>query len=218
MRYWDRHGVVIGVAEDIRDEEMRNSTALSFYAARRQAQQLGGSIVIRTTVAPQSLVASIRQRVREIQPDIAIISARPLTDLIRDQLAAERYRARLVIVFSVMAGLFALMGIYGVTARSVAARTRELGIRKAFGAPRTGILGLVLGQALRLALAGAVLGVVVSFIATRAIEAYLWGVSRTDPVTLVGIAALLGVASIVAALAPARRAARIDPIEALRAE
>lgn len=216
--YWGGEGRVIGVAADIRDEEMRSGTTFSFYAARRQAGQLGGSFVIRTGLDPQSLVPAIRARVRAIHPDIAIISAQPLTDLIAEQLAAERYRARLVLVFSVLAAVFALMGIYGVTSRSVAARTRELGIRKALGAPGSGIMGLVLGQAVRLALAGAIGGIIVSLIATRLIEAYLWGVPRTDPLTLAGIAGLLGIASILAALAPGRRASRVDPMEALRME
>lgn len=216
--YWGREGEVIGVARDIRDEEMRTGTTFSFYAARRQADQLGGSFVARVDGDPRATLPALRQRLHELNPAIAIVSARPLSDLIRDEVAAERYRARLILVFSALAGIFALMGIYGVTARNVSARTRELGIRKALGARRTGILGLVLGQAVRMAALGALLGVAISFVATRAIESYLWGVPRTDPLTLVAIAGLLGAASVVAALAPGRRASRIEPVEALRVE
>lgn len=218
FNYWDREGVVIGVAADIRDEDVRSGTAFAFYVPRRQAGQLGGSIVLRTDGDPVSVIPALRQRIREIDPGIAVIAATPLSDLLREDIAAERYRARLVLIFSALAGLFAVMGIYGVTARSVAARTRELGIRKALGAPRAGILGLVLGQAVRLAMVGAGLGVLISLLVTRGIEAYLWGVPRTDALTLLGIAALLGAASVLAALAPGRRAARIDPNQALRME
>ena len=134
------------------------------------------------------------------------------------EIAAERYRARLVLVFSGLSALFALMGVYGATARSVAARTRELGIRVALGAERASVMGLVFKQALRMAIYGGLAGLVAAWFVTRMLEGYLWGVEPTDPLTIVGTAFLLAAASVLAALAPGRRAARVDPIEALRAE
>jgi ABC-type antimicrobial peptide transport system permease subunit len=149
---------------------------------------------------------------------IAIVSVQPLSELLADQIASQRYRARLVGVFALLAVLFSLMGIYGVTSRGVAARTRELGIRMALGANPRGVLGLVLRHALRLGATGALVGLVISLVATRSLEAYLWGVARTDLLTLGGIAVTLGMASVAAALVPAGRAARVDPQIALRAE
>jgi ABC-type antimicrobial peptide transport system permease subunit len=135
-----------------------------------------------------------------------------------DAVSEQRYRARLMVTFAVLAGLFALMGVYGVVARSVARRTREMGIRAALGAKRTDIHGLVLIQGFRLALFGAVLGVAVSWWATRFLEGMLFGVEAMDVATLVAIAALVGAASLAASLPPSRRATRVDPTEALRAE
>jgi predicted permease len=218
VRYWGRETRVVGVAADIRDEEVQNGTTYAFYVARRGAGQIGGTFVLRAEGDPSALAPALRQRVREVHNDIAIISVQPLSELLTEQIASQRYRARLIVVFSGLAALFSLMGIYGVTARSVAARTRELGIRMALGARRDGIVGLVLRQAIRLAVFGAALGIAISLLANRAIEAYLWGVRAFDPLTLIGIALLLGAASVLAALAPGLRASRVDPMEALRAE
>ena len=130
----------------------------------------------------------------------------------------QRYRARLMVVFSVLAGIFSMMGIYGVTSRSVARRIREMGIRIALGAERTQVRGLILRQAGRIAVVGAILGVLVSIIASRFIEDLLFGVSRTDPIALLGIGLLVGLASVLASWAPSRRATKVDPMVALRTE
>jgi putative ABC transport system permease protein len=219
LRYWgERETVIVGVAADIRDEDVHDETSYAFYVPRRQAWQAGGTIVLRTAVDPMTVTGAVRQRVRGVHEAIAIIAVQPLSELVSDQLANERYRARLVSVFALLAALFSIMGVYGVTARGVAARTRELGIRMALGARPTGVLGLVVGQALRLGVIGAAAGIVISLIATRALESYLWGVARTDLATLSIIAVSLGTASALAALLPARRAARVDPQTALRTE
>jgi putative ABC transport system permease protein len=216
--YWGRETTVVGVVADVNDESVESGTSYSFYVPRRQAGQLSGTFVIRAAADPIALVPAVRARARAIHPDLAVAAARPLTELVAEQIASQRYRARLILLFAALAALFSLMGVYGVTARSVAARTRELGIRMALGARRDGIVGIVLGQALRLATLGALLGIVASFAATRGIEAYLFGVRRTDPITLVAIALLIGAASVIAALVPGLRAARVDPMRALRSD
>jgi putative ABC transport system permease protein len=218
VTYWGGETTVVGVAADVRDESVESGTTYAFYVPRRQAGQLSGRFVVRADVDPVSLVPAIRGRARAVHSGVAVLNVQPLTELVADEIAGQRYRARLIFVFATLAAIFSLMGVYGVTARNVAARTRELGIRMALGARRDGILGIVLGQALRLAALGAVLGIVASFAATRGIEAYLFGVERTDPVTLVTIALLIGGASVLAALAPGLRAARVDPMRALRSE
>lgn len=216
--YWGRENIVVGVAADIHDEDVKASTSLSFYAPRRQAGQLGASYVIRTDGDPLRVIPALRGRVREAHSAIAITAVQPMSELVADQVAEQRYRARLILVFAGLAALFAFMGVYGVTARTVASRTRELGIRKALGAAHRGILRLVLRQALRLAVLGGALGILISLLATRSIEAFLWGVPRTDLFTILGIVIVVAGASVIAALPPGRRAARVDPMVALRAE
>lgn len=218
VTYWERETTVVGVAATIRDEGIAQATDLAFYVPRRQAMQPFGNLVVRTEGDPTALVPSIRDAIWAIDQGIAIPETRPFRDYFAAEIGGQRYRARLVIVFSILAAVFALMGVYGVTSRSVAARTRELGIRLALGAERGNVLGLVMGQAFRMAFWGGLFGLWVAYLATRAIEAYLWGVERTDPMTLVGTAVLVGGASLLAALAPGRRASRVDPMEALRTE
>jgi predicted permease len=218
FRYMDRENVVVGVAADIHDEDVQASTALAFYAPRLQAGQPGGRIVIAVSGDPNDLIPAVRERVRQADAATLINLLRPLSDFASDQIASQRYRARLIVVFSSLATLFSLLGVYGVTTRSVAARTRELGIRTALGARRDGLVAVVLGQALRLAVIGGVIGVAVSFVVTRSIESYLWGVERTDPVSLLGAGFVLAGAAVLSALGPALRAGRADPMQALRSD
>jgi ABC-type antimicrobial peptide transport system permease subunit len=118
--------------------------------------------------------------------------------------------------FGALAGLFAMLGVYGLTARAVTRRTREMGIRVALGALGPQVMGLVLRRGLLLAALGAGIGLAISVFATRVVEGLLFGVSRLDPVSLVGIAVIIAAGSIVACLPPSRRATRVDPTVALR--
>jgi ABC-type antimicrobial peptide transport system permease subunit len=197
---------------------MRSGTRYAFYAPRRQMDQLNGTFVLRTDVDPASIVSGIRDRVRSLNPAIAIVSIEPLSALMADEIAGERYRARLTFVFAALAAVFSIMGVYGVTARGVAARRREMGIRVALGETRGSVFSGVVMDAARLAAVGGIAGIVIAFFATRWLEAYLWGVERTDPATLVAIGLFLGGASVIAATAPGLRAARVDPAETLRTD
>ncbi len=218
MSYWGRSTTVVGVADNVNDEDVRNGTDLAFYVPLNQADQTSGTLVLRTSVEPTSLAGAVRSRIEEAVPGAVVISARPMSDLLAEQIAGERYRARLAVVFAALAALFSLMGIYAVSSRSVTARSREIGIRMALGAERSTILGSVVRQAGRLALVGAAIGIAVSTAAGRLIEGFLWGVDAVDPVWMLLVAATLGLAAVAAAFAPGRRATRVDPLSALRAE
>ena len=216
--FWGRETTVVGVARDLRDESVDTATEFAFYAPQRQMGAQSGALVIRVDGDPMSIVPTLRERLFAIHPDLPIISTVPLLERMGDSVGAQRYRARLMAVFAGMAGLFAFMGIYGITTRSVARRTHEMGIRVALGAERTQVMRLMLRQGIRLAAIGVLAGIVVSVLTGRLIESMLFGVSASDPLTLAGIAVLVVGASVLASLPPAYRATRVDPMVALRTE
>ncbi|MGH7576627.1 MAG: FtsX-like permease family protein, partial [Longimicrobiales bacterium] len=157
-------------------------------------------------------------RIWSVDDELAITSVMPRTERMRDSLAEQRYRMRLMITFAALAGCFALLGIHGVTSRSVARRTHEVGIRMALGSSRRRVLSLVLGEGLRLVVIGAGIGLIGSFLATRVIERFLYAAGRNDPLVLTAVILGLGLLGLIASLGPARRAVRVDPIVALRAD
>jgi len=209
---------VVGVAADLRDESLDTRTRYAFYVPARQMGPLEGSIMARMTGDAASVVPAIREAVWSVDPDLPITGLASMEELVSEAVGQQRYRARLMVVFAVLAALLAMMGVYGVTARSVARRTREMGIRVALGAERGDVLSLVLRQGFRLAVWGALLGLGIAWFVTSYLEDLLFGVGRQDPLSLVGTAVLVGAASILASLPPSRLATRVDPIEVLRTE
>jgi predicted permease len=219
MSFWGREpATVVGVAEDVRDESLHSPTTYAFYAPARQVGPQVGSLIVRvrSSLDPGRLGDEIRQRVAAVAPDVPVTSVTPFVHLIGDSTGSQRYRARLMTAFGALAGLFAMLGVYGLTARAVTRRTREMGIRVALGALGPQVMGLVLRRGLLLAALGAGIGLAISVFATRVVEGLLFGVSRLDPVSLVGIAVIIAAGSIVACLPPSRRATRVDPTVALR--
>jgi ABC-type antimicrobial peptide transport system permease subunit len=141
-----------------------------------------------------------------------------MSEFVQDEIASQRYRARLTIVFAGLATLFSIMSVYGVITRNVASRTREMGVRIALGARPRGTLWLIVRQALRLGLFGTLIGAGITLALTRSIATLLYGVRPFDPLMILGTTLLLLLAAALAALPPAIRAARANPVEALRAE
>lgn len=218
FHYWSVDARVVGVAADIRDEELQASTELAFYAPKGPGVGVGSPFLIRVSGDPASLVPAIRERIWSVDPDVPVTRAATMTELMAGQITDQTYRARLMGVFAALAGLFALLGIHGVTSRSVASRTREIGLRVALGADRGRVLGMVTLQAVRLAVFGVVVGLVAAVLAGGAVEAFLWGVTRTDPLTLGAVAVGLPLLAAAVAIPPARRATRVDPVVALKTE
>ena len=178
----------------------------------------GGYIAIRSTLSPKSLASAIRSTLDTIDPNLAVAGIQTMGDLESEASAPRRFQTSLLTVFAAIALFLALVGIYGLMAYSVSRRTREVGIRMALGAQRSDVLLLVLKQAALLLELGLVSGLVASWLATRAIQAFLFGVGRHDPITILSVCALLAVSGLIAAIIPARRAASIDPMQALRTE
>ncbi len=197
---------------------MEIATELAFYTPSRQMGAQTGAFLVRTVGDPRAIVPALRDRIFGVHPDLPVISTIPMIERMGDSIGGQRYRARLIVVFAALAGLLAFMGIYGITIRSVARRTQEMGIRVALGAERLQVMRLVLHQGAGLAAAGAALGVLVSLFTGRLLESLLFGVSVSDPLTLLGIAVLVTGASVAASLPPSYRATRVDPMVALRTE
>jgi putative ABC transport system permease protein len=174
------------------------------------------SIVLKTGGNPAAVAGGLRAAMQSVDPDQPLVRVRTMEDAMAESVAQPRLRTMLLALFSGVALLLSLIGVYGVMAYSVSERTHELGVRIALGASPADIRALVVGEGTRLALAGIAIGMVGALTASRALGALLFGVSATDPVTFGVAAASLAVAALAAAYAPARRASRIDPVVLLR--
>jgi putative ABC transport system permease protein len=178
----------------------------------------GMNLVVKTTGDPAALAQTVVNEVRRLDRLLPIAKIRTMRELTIDALREDRFSVWLLGSFAVLALLLAALGIYGVMAYSVTQRTQELGVRLALGATERNVLQLVIGQGLKLALGGVALGLIASVALTRSMQALLFGVSATDPLTFAGLALLLTCVALLACFVPARRATRVDPLLALRCE
>ncbi|HET7441699.1 MAG TPA: ABC transporter permease [Terriglobales bacterium] len=208
---------IVGIAADVhetgRDEEPRPGI---YFPCNQRAPQ-SAMLAVRTAGDPLSFANVVRSQVSAIDPDEPVSAISTMEELDEASAGQLRLMMRLLAAFAVAATVLAMIGVYGVISYWVAQRTREIGIRSALGAQPLGILRLVLGQGLALSLTGILLGVCGAFWATRLLQDLLFRVSATDPVTFAGLSALFVVVTLGAAYIPARRAAAIEPLTALRA-
>lgn len=209
---------VIGVVGDVRYRSLSAAPAPSFYFSMHLFRFGPMRMVVRTTGAFDPLAAAIRRVVKEIDPRLPAFRVRTMDEFRADSVSHERLLAVLLGGFAATALVLAALGTYGVIAFTVQQRTRELGIRIAVGAPAGAILGLVLAAGLRYAALGALLGAAGVIAAGRILSTLLYETRATDPLSFVVAAAVLAVVALGASLVPARRAAKVDPIVALRAE
>ncbi len=175
-------------------------------------------LVVRTTGQPLGLSSTLRQQVRALDQDLPVTKLKTMEQVIYESIAAPRFGASLLGLFAAVALLLAAIGIYGVISYAVTERTHEIGIRMALGAHIHDVLRLVIGHGMKLALSGVAIGVVASLALTRLMKTLLFGVSATDPLTFILIALLLTGVALLACWLPARRATKVDPMEALRYE
>jgi putative ABC transport system permease protein len=174
------------------------------------------TLLLRTEGDPSALATDLRHVVAGIDPNVPVTNVSPFDELIEQSFASRRLEMTVVGLFSAAALVLAVVGLYGVLSYSVSLRKRELSVRIALGAELLNILGLVVGQGLKIAGIGLVLGLIAALLLTRLIEGMLFGVSPADPIAFGTTALVLGLAASLACLLPALRAARIDPIRALR--
>ena len=211
-----RWSTVVGVIGDVRLTSLEEAAAPQIYHPDMEFG--GGFIAVRSSLPAKSLAATIRTILHSLDPNLAASDIQTMSELESEASAPRRFQTSLLTVFAAIALFLALVGLYGLMAYSVSRRTREVGIRMALGAQRTDVLLLVLKKAAFLLAIGLVSGLVASWFAARAIQAFLFGVGRHDPITILSVCALLAVSGLIAAIIPARRAASIDPMQALRTE
>ncbi len=210
---------VIGVVGNTAQSGLeRGATAEFFLSLRQFPNPTGMHLVVRTRLDPAAAAASIRTAVQVVAKDEPIHDVRPMSDRMADFVSGRRFNMNLFVFFAGIALLLSLIGIYGVLSFVVSQRTREVGIRMALGAQRRDVLRDVLRHGLQLALPGIVLGLAGAWGVSRLLQSQLFGVTTTDSISYAASALLLLLAAVAACLVPARRATRINPVEALRAE
>jgi predicted permease len=207
---------LIGVVADVRHLTLEEAPQPQMYST---GYEFGGAyIAVRSARPPSGVASEIQRTLKGIDPNLVRGEVHTMGDRMSEATARRRFQTSLLGVFAAIALLLALVGLYGLMSYSVSCRTRELGIRMALGAQRTNVTLLILRKAGVLLGMGLVSGLGCTWIATRAIQAFLFGVDAHDPATILVVCVVLAVCGLVAALIPARRAASIDPMQALRAE
>jgi putative ABC transport system permease protein len=209
---------VVGVVGDLRHEGLDKEPRPEFF--RPHAQSPSGSIifVVRTSGDPAGLIPALKARLWEINRTQPFYYVSTVEKLLSDSLKARRFSLTLLALFAALALVLAVTGIYGVMSFTAGRRRHEIGVRMALGAARSDVLKLVIGQGMKLALVGVAVGSIAAFALTRVMSSLLYGVGASDPATFAGIALLLTIVALAACYVPARRAARVDPLVALRHE
>jgi putative ABC transport system permease protein len=209
---------VIGVAANSRDRGLGRETRPTIYITELQNSFGGAAVLVRTKSDPMQMAESVRGVLHSLKSDLVLGRISTLDERLSESLSPQRFSVTLVSLFTVLALGLAMVGVYGVMAYMVAQRTHEIGIRMALGARPRDMLKLVVGQGLRLALAGVALGLIGALAVTRLMTSLLFGISAHDPRTAVFVCTVLTTVTLLACYIPARRAMRVDPMVALRYE
>ena len=216
----DRHTIytIVGVVQDVKQSTLSERPRRQIYASAAQFPSPYMGIVARSARPAPALAAAIRGAVWSVDPDQPVSAVRPLDDMITERNTPNRILAQIVGFFGLLALLLGALGIYALMAQSVAQRTHEIGIRMALGSTSGAVLRLIVGQGLRLTLAGIAVGLLAAAGVTRGLASMLYEVKASDPLTFVAVAAFFAFVALAACYIPARRGARVDPMVALRYE
>ena len=214
--------IIAGVVRDVKQGGMSSKTGTELYFLNEQGPRITGfapgsmNIAIRSTLPEESLAQAIQSAVRAQDPSLPIVKLRTMEQVFSDSAARPRFLAELLAIFAALALTLAAIGTYGILSYSVSERTKEIGIHMALGATRGSVLGMVLGQGMRLTIVGLIAGLIASFGLTRLLQAQLFNVKPTDPATLSIVTAFIAVIAFIACYVPAQRATRVDPMVTLR--
>jgi putative ABC transport system permease protein len=207
---------VVGVAGDVLSRRLNESPQPILYRSLEQSSDLSFALLVRTRADIGNIGELLAREVRAVDPELPVYSVRTMTDLLGAAMAQRTFLMRLLVAFGVLATALALLGIYGVMAYSVSQRTREIGIRMAIGARQVDVSRMIMRRGILLTSAGAIAGVLASLGLTQLVKSQLFGVQPSDPWTMAAVLMLMTVVAAAAAYLPARRAARVDPLVALR--
>jgi predicted permease len=209
---------IIGIIGDVKHSSLDEVPQPEMYASTYQGSMMSPYMVMRTTADASALIELVRAKAREIERDLPLYSIQPMESVKSASVAQRRFVLVLVGLFGVLALVLAAIGVYGVMSLLVSERTQEVGVRLALGADPSNVLTMLVAQATRLAIVGVAIGVVLSFALMPLLASQLYAVQPRDPLTLTGVPLVLIAVAMAAALIPARRAMRVDPVSALRYE
>ena len=209
---------IVGVVREVKHDRLDASTRMSVYLPFAQVPIGGSSLAIRTSGRPESLIGAVRNQVKELDPDLPLIRTMPMTEVVARSVWQPRLYTALFGVFAVVALILATVGIYGVMSYTVTQRTREIGLRMALGAQRQDVLKLVVGHGVIITAVGVGAGLAAAIALTRLMSSLLFNVTATDPITFAAVSVVLAGVALGACFVPALRAAKVDPMVALRYE
>jgi putative ABC transport system permease protein len=209
---------IVGVVGDVRDQVLNQLTPTLYYAIPQRGSWPLMDVVVRAGGSPEALLPSIRQRIAKLDSSLALANVKTMDEWLSNSAAQPRLNTVLLTTFSVVALVIAAIGIYGVLAYSVNQRTREIGVRMALGATPGRVLNLVVSEGMRMVLVGVVVGLAGGLALAKTISSLVFGVAVHDPATFIMVGVILTAIALVACFIPARRAARVDPMVALREE
>jgi putative ABC transport system permease protein len=209
---------IVGVVADGRTDDLTRAGEPEIYLPLWQANAFSKHLVIRTAADPRSVMAAVQRELRSVDPTVAVENMKTLQQIRGDSLASRTFAMQLLAGFSLVGSVLTLVGIYGVLSLSVASRRRELAIRSAVGAQQRDIRNLIFAEGFRLIASGVIAGMATALALSRVLRSFLFEVQPTDPVTLIGVALLFASVALLACWVPTRRAAKVDPVEALRYE
>jgi len=218
VKFQGQWRTIVGVVGDVHYQKLSRDVEATIYAPPAQRGSWSLQVLIRSAAEPTALARSVRAVIHDVEPRATVISENDMRELIRRSSVEERYRTLLISLFGVLAVLLASIGIYGVTARAVARRTREVGIRLALGATSAGVVRLLVWHTLTGVIGGLVLGLLGGVFAGKLLSPFLFGVEATDPTTYGAMVGLLTFVSVLASWLPARRAGRLEVAGVLRGE
>ena len=211
-------GEIVGVVADVKQSNLKEEPPPATYLPHGTFPQDEMSFIVRSSADVATLTTAIRKKMAEIDPDMPIYDMQTMTQAISTSVAQPRFYMGLLTGFAGLALLLAALGIYGVISYGVSQRVRELGIRIALGATNESILKLILGQGLTLVGLGLAVGIAGALLLTRVLTSMLYGVTPADLPTLILVPVTLAATALLASYFPARRAARVDPVTAMRSE